>query len=210
MDAAGRRKVLMAWRYTALALAASLSLVSCRTVAPDRRATQYLDDATGATITRVEVPVTFYSDDPSRAANARDYLDVAPLAVNRSGNYSWWLWLGVWSTIDRGASGGDPELADISAIQLMVDGEPMDLWMQAATDRIPGAATLPYAATVAPARSMVLPLTASQVGRLGRATRIGIHTEMADGEVRRWQIWARPGSWTNFSELAAAHPDALP
>ncbi|MCB1597761.1 MAG: hypothetical protein KDI87_08625 [Gammaproteobacteria bacterium] len=210
MDTAAPGKAMKVRRYAVLATAASLVLVSCATVEPDRRAAEYLDEATGATITRVEAPFTFYSDDPSRAANARDYLDAAPLSVNQSGKYSWWLWLGVWSTIDRGASGGDPELADIATLQLMVDGEPMELGIQAATDRIPGAGALPYTATVAPATIVLLPLTGSQVLRLSRAASISIRTEMADGEVRQWQPWVRHGSWTNFAELAAVQSGVLP
>ena len=196
-------------RCGVLAAVAGMALVSCGTVEPGQRATEYLDETSGATITRVEASFTFYSDDPSRAANERDYLDAAPLAVNRSGKYSWWLWLGVWSTIDRGASGGDPQLAEIAAIQLIVDGEPMELDMHPGTDRLPGGGPLPYAATV-PAKNILLPLTGSQVARLGRAATISIRTEMADGEVRHWQSWVRRGSWTNFAELAAAQPGVLP
>jgi len=210
MDTAAPGKAMKVRRYAALAAAASLALASCATVEPERRAAEYLDEATGATITRVEAPFTFYSDDPSRAANARDYLDAAPLSVNRSGKYSWWLWLGGWSTIDRGASGGGPELAAVAALQLMVDGEPMDLQFEAARDGIPGAGALPYTATVVPARIVLLPLTGSQVVRLSRAADISIRTEMADGEVRQWQPWARRGSWTNFAELAAVQSDVLP
>ena len=209
MNVVAIRELRGTWRCKVLAAVAGMALVSCTTVESVPRATEYLDEASGATITRVETPFRFYSDDPSRAANARDYLDAAPLALNRSGKYSWWLWLGVWSTIDRGVSGGDAQLADIAAIQLIVDGEPMDLDMQARTDRIPGGEPLPYAATV-PASATLLPLTGSQVARLGRAASISIRTEMADGEARHWQSWVRGGSWTNFAELVAAQPGLLP
>ena len=209
MDVVAISEAGWSWRCKVLAAVAGMALASCGTVETGPRATEYLDEATGATITRVEAPFTFYSDDPSRAANARDYLDAAPLAVNQAGRYSWWLWLGVWSTIDRGASGGDAQLADIAAIQLIIDGEPMELDMHARTDRIPDGGPLPYTATV-PARNILLPLTGSQVARLGRAASISMRTEMADGEVRHWQSWVRRGSWTGFAELAAAHPGLLP
>jgi hypothetical protein len=196
-------------RSGVLAVVAAMSLVSCGTVGSGRRATEYLDERSGATITRVAAPFTFYSDDSSRAANARDYLDAAPLAVNLSGRYSWWLWLGMWSTIDRGASGGDDMPPDIAAIQLIVDGEPMDLDLRAGAGGIPGTVTAPYAATV-PARIMLLPLTGSQVARLARADSITIQTGAADGDARHWQAWVRDEDWTGFAELAAAQPGALP
>mgnify|MGYP006337185359 FL=1 len=190
-------------RLLATAVAAAL-VASCGTAEPGRRAGEYLDDATGATLTRVEQPFLLFSDDPARAANARDYLSAAPLAVNQSGRRSWWLWLGLWSTIDRGVSVGDPQLADVTAIQLIVDGEPMELDLGARVDRIPGVTTVPYAAPVATARSFILPLTGSQVTRLGRGTSILIRTELTGGAALLWEPWIGSGNWTGFAELAAA------
>lgn len=190
-------------RLLAAAVAAAL-VASCGTAGPGRRAGEYLDDATGATLTRVEQPFLLFSDDPARAANARDYLSAAPLAVNQSGRRSWWLWLGLWSTIDRGVSVGDPQLADVTAIQLIVDGEPMELDLGARVDRIPGVTTVPYAAPVATARPFILPLTGSQVTRLGRGTSILIRTELTGGAALLWEPWIGSGNWTGFAELAAA------
>jgi len=185
-------------------LAVAVLVASCGTVAPNRRAPEYLDDATGATITRVEQPFLLFSDDPARAANARDYLSAAPLAVNQSGRRSWWLWLGLWSTIDRGVSVGDPRLADVTAIQLIVDGEPMEMDLGARLDRIPGVTSVPYAAPVTTARTFILPLTGSQVARLGRGTSILIRTELTGGAALLWEPWIGSGNWTGFAELAAA------
>lgn len=190
-------------RLLAAAVAAAL-VASCGTAEPGRRAGEYLDDATGATLTRVEQPFLLFSDDPARAANARDYLSAGPLAVNQSGRRSWWLWLGLWSTIDRGVSVGDPQLADVTAIQLIVDGEPMELDLGARVDRIPGVTTVPYAAPVATARPFILPLTGSQVTRLGRGTSILIRTELTGGAALLWEPWIGSGNWTGFAELAAA------
>jgi hypothetical protein len=190
-------------RLLAAAVAAAL-VASCGTAEPGRRAGEYLDDATGATLTRVEQPFLLFSDDPARAANARDYLSAAPLAVNQSGRRSWWLWLGLWSTIDRGVSVGDARLADVTAIQLIIDGEPMELDLGARVDRIPGVTTIPYAAPVATARTFILPLTGSQVTRLGRGTSILIRTELTGGAALLWEPWIGSGNWTGFAELAAA------
>jgi hypothetical protein len=195
---------------TAAAAVAAMLVASCGTAEPGRRAAEYLDDATGATITRVEQPFVLFSDDQARAANAHDYISAAPLAVNQSGRRSWWLWLGLWSTIDRGVSVGDARLADVAAIQLIVDGEPMELDLGARLDRIPGVTSMPYAAPVATARTLVLPLTGSQVTRLSRGTSILIRTELAGEAALLWQPWIGSGSWTGFAELAAADPGAAP
>ena len=192
----------------AVAACVAVLVASCGTTGPGRRATEYLDNATGATITRVQQPFVLFSDDPARAANARDYISAAPLAVNQSGRRSWWLWLGLWSTIDRGVSVGDAQMPDVAAIQLMVDGEPMELDLAGRVDRIPGVASPPYVAPVETARTLVLPLTGSQVARLCRSTSILIRTELAGGAALIWQPWTGSGNWSGFAELVAADPDA--
>ena len=170
-----------------MALIAALLLASCGTGAPGRRATGYLDEKTGTTITYVEQPISLFSDDPARAANARDYIYAAPLSVNQAGKRSWWLWLGLWSTIDRGAAAGDDQRPDIAAIQLLVDGEPMELDIGTRADSIPGLGRLPYTTPVATARNILLPLTGSQVTRLSRGASIVIHTEMTSGAALLWR-----------------------
>lgn len=185
---------------------ATVLVVSCGTSASIERSASYLDDSTGATVTRVERPFTLFSDDPGRAANARDYMDAAPLAVNQSGKRSWWLWLGLWSTIDRGVSVGEAQLADLVGIQLLVDGEPMELDMAAVADRVPGVTSLPYRAPVATARTLVFPLTASQVTRLGNGTNILVRTELAGGAALLWQPWVGGTSWNPFADIAATVP----
>ncbi len=205
MGAAANTRIMVA----AVVVSASL-VASCGTAGPGRRAGEYLDGATGATITRVEQPFVLFSEDPARAANARDYISAAPLAVNQSGKHSWWLWLALWSTIDRGVSSGDARLADVAAIQLIVDGEPMELDLGTQVDRIPGVTDVPYAAPVATARTFMLPLTGSQVTRLGRGTRIVIRTELTGGTALLWEPWIGSGNWTGFAELAAAVPGGTP
>jgi hypothetical protein len=147
------------------------------------------------------------SDDPARAANSRDYVYAAPFAVSQAGKRSWWLWLGVWSTIDRGVSpGGEPSQPDISAVVLLVDGEPMELDMGARAESIPGLAQMPYAAPVSTARNILLPLSRSQVNRLAGAASIDVRTEMGDSGALLFQAWAENGSWQDFAQLAVADP----
>lgn len=192
-------------RTIVLVGAVAIALIAgCGTASPNRRASDYLDDATGATISRVDQPFTLFSEDPARAANARDYIHAAPLAVNQAGKRSWWLWLGLWSSIDRGVSAGDSRLPDVEAVQLIVDGEPMELDMEARVERVPGLTRLPYAAPVATAENLILPLTSSQVARLSRGASIVIRTEMKGGPALLWEPWIGSSTWTGFAELAAA------
>ncbi|MEO8223271.1 MAG: hypothetical protein ABI661_00550 [Gammaproteobacteria bacterium] len=190
-------------RWSALVPVVALLVASCGTSAPGQRAAEFLDEKTSATITRVEEPVAFFSDDPARAANARDYLYAAPLLVNQLGKRGWWLWLGQWSTIDRGVIGATVEASDLAKVVLLVDGEPMELDVGARADSLPGISQVPYATPVATAKSFYLPLTGSQLARLGRAATVAISTETAAGDVRVWQPWTGTGNFTDLTALAA-------
>lgn len=149
-----------------------------------------------------------YSEDPARAANARDYLYLAPLVVNQSGRRTCWLWLGSWSTIDRGAAGGAAQRAGIADVTLIVDGEPMELDLGERSAQIPGVGQLPYTTPVATATNIVLPLTGSQLSRLGNAGSILVYSRMADGEAQLWQSWPGNAGGTAFAQLATAAPPA--
>ncbi len=197
-----------ALRRAALAIVAAMLLASCGSSASGQRAVAYLDDTTGATITRVTEPLILFSDDPARAANARDYIYAAPVAVNQAGRHSWWLWLGLWSTIDRGVSAGPEQQPDIARIHLIVDGEPMELDMDTRVADIPGLSRVPYAMPMGTA-NIILPLTGSQVTRLGRGAGISIYTEATGGEARLWQPWIESDAGTSFADLAAADPGLL-
>jgi hypothetical protein len=161
-----------------------------------------LDPKTGATITRVGEPLLYYSEDPARAANARDYLEVAPLAVNQSGRRTWWVWLALLSTIDRGVI-GDPAVPEIAGVQLLADGEPLELDFAGAVTAVPGLGRLPYAATVPTARIAILPLTPSQVERLARARQVQVHTAMKAGPAVLWLPWPGAGDAQGFAAVAA-------
>lgn len=180
-------------------LAAGLLLAACahRTTVP--AAADYLDEDTAATVTRMSTVCVLYSEDPARAANARDYLYLAPLGVNQSGQRSWWLWLGLWSTIDRDVTGGPAvTISDLARVIIMVDGMPMELDVGAGVEQVPGVGSLPYGTPVATSGNIFLPLTSSQAARIGRAASVSIRTQLG-GEMLRWQDWNRartcaPGS----------------
>lgn len=195
------------WRGGRLAIIAVTAglLASCAGGAPDRPTSEYIEESTGATITRVAGPMVLFSDDPAFAANARDYLYAAPLAVNQSGQRSWWLWLGLWSTIDRAVSIGEIAPEDIVGFLLLADGEPMELDAGARVAAIPGVPRLPYATPVATARNFFLPLTRSQAARLGNARELAIRTESAHRATRTWQRWGGDESaLRDFAEATGA------
>jgi hypothetical protein len=104
----------------------------------------------------------------------------------------------------------------VASIILVVDGEPMELDLGTRVDAIPGVARLPYEAPVATARTILLPLSRTQVSRLSRAASISMRTGMVGGGALDWQAWpvsgsaAGAGSWAEFAALAVADPRPLP
>jgi hypothetical protein len=208
--APGSRCRASAARRAAAVLAGAV-LAACAAGSPDRAASEYLEEATGTTITQVAVPLILFRDDPTLAANVRDYVYAAPLAVNRGGQRSYWMWLGLWSTIDRGVSGGDIDDGDVTGVQLLLDGEPVELDVSARLGEVPGVRRVPYSAPVSSARNLFVPLTASQVARLGRARTVAIRTGFTGQPARLWQPWTVDGSGLKeFAELALAQPAAKP
>lgn len=113
-------------RYSVCALAVWLTLSGC-TFAPERPP-EYLDPETAASVTTVTAPMVFARAHQDVAANARQYLTIAAVSVNRSGKYDYVLLAYLWSTVDP-RLGADRHpgqnmilLADDRAIRLVRDG----------------------------------------------------------------------------------------
>lgn len=189
-------------RTAALAVAALLALAACGGSAPARRAWEQFDATTGTTVVRVAAPLTYASDDPARAANARDYVAVAPLEVIRGTRHERWLWLADWSNIDRRVTNGEPDLPELVAVRLVADGEPVDVDLGAAVANVAGIGDAPpYAARVRGAQVRYLPLTASQLARLGRAAVVELAVTRAGEDERSWPRWS--GDPADLAALAA-------
>ena len=80
-----------------------------------------LDPVTSVTISYSQAPLVFYREAPGRAAYARDYVHMTPLEVNRSGEYRYYLWLGIWNTMQDGGM----NLDGFDSLLVFVDGEPL-------------------------------------------------------------------------------------
>lgn len=109
-----------------IAVAACIVLTAC-SFAPERPP-EYLDPETAASVTTVATPMVFARAHQDVAANARQYITVAAVSVNRSGKYEYVLLAYLWSTVDP-RLGADRHpgqnmilLADDRAIRLVRDG----------------------------------------------------------------------------------------
>jgi hypothetical protein len=105
----------------------SLGLIACKGTGlrgPD----EYLDPVTAAMVSSVRAPTIFARAHQDVAANARQYVNVIGVSVNRSGHYEYLLLVYIWSTVDarlgEGAHPGETLvlLADDRAIRIERDG----------------------------------------------------------------------------------------
>lgn len=144
-----------------------------------------LDSETGVTVLRVMPPVIFFRDSSYRAANARDFVYLGPIEVNRMGRFEYFLWLGIWSTLDDIYA--EPNRDGFESITLFADGEPMTLDATGWTLDAIGVGDPVYVAPVSSAADVYYRVTMDQIRLLAEARDIEILTSSA--RARRYFPW---------------------
>jgi len=113
----------------------------------------YLDDKTAASITLAREAIVFARERTDLAVNARDYLSLTAIEVNRTGERSYY-WSGyIWSTIDR--RDGAPVLEPAAQLMLVADGRPIHLIDEQDKSRMLGVGTPPTPVPVRSARPVL-------------------------------------------------------
>lgn len=97
-------RALLAWAVCLLAACASRPPVE-----------QYLDMKTGATISRVARPLILDHSEPRFTGRLDEWVLLAPVEINRAGDYRFYLWVEL------------PTTHEALTLSLDVDGQPMDL-----------------------------------------------------------------------------------
>jgi hypothetical protein len=170
-----------------LALAAQIS--ACST--PSSLVQETLDPVTGVTVLRATAPVVLYHDNSGYAAHARDYVYLGPVEVNRMGSHSYYLWLGIWSTIryeDRQSEQRD----GFESVILFVDGEPLPLEFAGWTLDAIGVTEPVYVKPVASAANAYYRVTIDQIRLLAEADVIQLHAGTA--KPRTYALWENQAS----------------
>jgi hypothetical protein len=108
---------------TILASLLLMSLASCASSSGSVR--EVLDETTGVTITSSATPLLLYRDNSSYAAYSRNYAQIGPIEVNQTGRYSYFLWVGVWNTIQD--TEATTRRSSFDSITIFADGEPLAL-----------------------------------------------------------------------------------
>ncbi|MGB5165722.1 MAG: hypothetical protein WBN09_13080 [Woeseiaceae bacterium] len=169
-------------RFVAALLVALMS-ASCATNETSSRT--FFDPLTSVTITYASKPIVFYRDVAGRAAYAKDYVYLGSLEVNRSGDFRYYLWLGIWKTMQDARPG--QTLDGFESIVVFADGEPLPLEAAGWTPDAVGASQSVYTKPVATAAESYYMVTADQLRLMAEASDIRIQTGGIEAEV--YELW---------------------
>lgn len=176
-------------RLIGAALAAAIALLALAPRAPaadDEAVREYVDELTAASITVASASLVFARERTDLAVNARDYLTLTPLEINRTGHRAY-FWSGyLWSTIDR--RGRQGILAPGDALVLLADGRPIALKSAGTSLREQGVGEPPTRAPARTAIPVLFPATPEEIAYVSRAEEL--HVELLrDGRGDPFPLW---------------------
>lgn len=162
-----------------------LLLVSATATGRGELLRQHLDERTALVLTGLQRPLILHKDEPGLAANARDYIQLGPLEINRQGELRYYLWMSIWSTIDRA---GDLRWRQgFEVVHVFADGEPVDVELSAWNLARERAEVSFYEKPVHGAVDAFYPVTLDQLRRIAAATEV---YAVAGPQSRdRYQAW---------------------
>lgn len=160
-----------------------LLLAGCASSSPT--VSEKLDLVTGVTVTFANTPLVLYRDTPAQAAYARNYVDLGPIQVNRGGFFRYYLWLGIWSTMQAADVSGQRD--GFESIILFADGEPFTLDITGWTPESIGASETTYVKPVASAADAYYEVTIDQIRLIAAARDIRIR--VSGTYPREFELW---------------------
>ena len=159
-------------RNSATAVVAVLLLSAC--AAQESRVNGALDPLTGVTVVYSDTPVVLYRDNPSYAAHSRNFVHLGPIEINKSGSYRYYLWLGIWSTLQAGDVTQQSD--GFGSVVLVVDGEPLLLDLAGWTPAAIGTSAPVYPKPYATSLDAYYRVTADQIRLIALAGELQLRT----------------------------------
>lgn len=148
-----------------------------------------LDLQTGVTVTRSTKPLILYRDRSAVSAHARDYVYLGPVETNNMGRRRYFLWLGVWSTLEN--SDRASELDEFESIVIYADGEPLGLSITGWSPAAIGVSDTVYVKPVASATDAFYAVTIDQIRIIAEAKDVELRTgPTASGHYLPWETSA--------------------
>jgi hypothetical protein len=126
------------------------------------------------TLAYVRTPLLLYRDAPARAAHARNFVQLAPVSVNRSGRHDYFLWLGSWATMQTADAAEHRD--SFRSIVIFADTEPLLLDAIGWTPEVTGASETTYHAAVPAALDAYYSVTPDQIELIAAAEDLRLQT----------------------------------
>lgn len=175
-------------RVGALVVMAATSLAGCAASGPVSQQREYLDAKTVATVTVGEPVLVFARARPELAANARDYLTLVPLDVNRAGVHRQYFFGYSWSTVDKRFAAG--EQLSPPQIDLIADGRRIALTPHPGPLAELGLGELPVSPPSRSATLLVAPASREQQQFVADAAELRAVLQR-DGASERFDLWRK-------------------
>jgi hypothetical protein len=166
-------------------VALSIAASACAS-GPTSTIHERLDTGTGVTVTASRTPMVLYRDNPAAAAYARTVIHMGPVEINRSGDYRYFLWVGIWNTMQSAAAITSRD--GFETIVIVVDGEPMTLDLAGWTPAAIGASVPVYVKPVASAADAYYAVTVDQLRFVAEAGDIRLRT--TGSRPREFSLWS--------------------
>lgn len=174
-------------RFVHRAALAAIYMVSLNVPA---KPISYLDEDTAATITVVSEPLVFARGYPALAVNARDYLTLCAVQVNRSGHFAQYLYGYLWSTIDRRRikhPGAPPGLT----LHLLADDRGFALAQVAASIKSLGMVRPPCEPPSRGVPPVMYAIDAAALAFIAEARRLVVRPQIAaDEDIDSYRLWS--------------------
>jgi hypothetical protein len=176
-------------------------LAAARSPAADDATREYVDEITAASITTSTDALVFARERTDLAVNARDYITLLPVEINRTGTRTC-FWSGyLWSTIDRRSR--QSWLAEGDELVLLADGRPIRLRMTGKTLKDQGAAQPISPSPARTALPVLFAATAEEIAYVAQANEVRVEL-LHSGTNEPFVLWkGKPGSLRGFSEHIA-------
>jgi hypothetical protein len=181
------------------ALWCGLLLSACATTEEAPAPRQYLDEHTAATVTVAAGGLVFARARPEYAVNARDYLTVVPVDVNRGGSHLQYLYSYVWSTIDKPPGAADKP----TTFELIADGRQIPLVQVSTPVHSLGFGEIPVPPPARNALPLISATNREVLQFLARAEVLSV-VATRDGIAERYDLWT--DGRTNLDEFLHGGP----
>jgi hypothetical protein len=191
---------MFSWNSVGRTIVIASLLSSCSSGSP--LVEQKLDNVTGVTVTRSTAPVVLYRDNSAYAAHARDFVYLGPVEINRMGANSYYLWLGIWSTMKDEIRSAQRD--GFESVILYADGEPLPLELAGWTLDAIGVSEPVYVKPVASAADAYYRVTVDQIRLIAESSDIQLRVGTA--QPKSYALWDKQGS-ANVSIRAFIYGD---